>query len=85
MTLTADKKNRLTCRNLFTPQASFAAERDERGRIILVRVVKQESRPKVVRPVPYKGGWIMPGEVDVDKLTQEISEERHRHDESLLG
>jgi len=85
MTLTADKKGRLTCRDLFTPQASFAAERDERGRIILVRVVKQESRPKVVRPVPYKGGWIMPGEVDVDKLTQEISEERHRHDESLLG
>ena len=85
MTLTADKKGRLTCRDLFTPQASFAAERDERGPIILVRVVKQESRPKVVRPVPYKGGWIMPGEVDVDKLTQEISEERHRHDESLLG
>lgn len=85
MTLTADKKGRLTCRDLFTPEASFAAERDDHGRIILVRLAKQESPPKVVKPVAYKGGWIMPGEVDAGKLSQEIAEERQRRDENLLG
>lgn len=85
MTLTADKKGRLTCRDLFTPEASFAAERDDRGRIILVRLSKQESPPKVVKPIACKGGWIMPGEVDVEKLSQEIAEERQRRDENLLG
>jgi hypothetical protein len=85
MTLTADKKGRLTCRELFTPQATFAAERDDRGRIILVRLAKKDSPPKTVTPVAYKGGWIMPGEVDVEKLAREIAEERQRRDENLLG
>jgi hypothetical protein len=85
MTLTADKKGRLTCRDLFTPEASFAAARDDRGRIILVRLAKQESPPKVVKPIAYKGGWIMPGHVDVEKLALEIAEERQRRDENLLG
>jgi hypothetical protein len=85
MTLTADKKGRLTCRDLFTPEASFAAERDDRGRIILVRLARQESPPKVVKPVAYKGGWIMPGEVDAEKLAQDVAEERQRRDENLLG
>ena len=85
MTLTADREGRLTCRELFTPETSFAAERDESGRIILVRLVKEESPPKLVKPVSYKGGWIMPGEVDAEKLAQELAEERRRRDENLLG
>ena len=85
MTLTADRKGRLTCRELFTPEAGFAAERDESGRIILVRLVKTESPPKLVKPVFYKGGWIMPGEVDAEALAQELAEERQRRDENLLG
>ena len=85
MTLTADAKGRITCRELFPPETSFAAEKDEMGRIILVRLAKQESPPKVVKPIFYQGFWIMPGEVDMDKLTQEIKEERQRRDENLLG
>jgi hypothetical protein len=85
MTLTADQKGRLTCRELFPPRTSFAAERDEAGRIILVRLARQESPAKVVRPIPYKGGWLMPGEVDMDKLCEEIQRERQSRDENLLG
>jgi len=87
MTLTADAKGRLTCRDLFPPQASFAAERDGSGRIILVRLVKQESPPQLVKPVRYKGEWIMPdaGEYDMEKLADEMAEERRRRDEDLLG
>lgn len=85
MTLTADDKGRLTCRELFPPRASFSAEKDECGRVVLVRLVKQESPPRVVKPIPYKGGWIMPGEVDMDRLAEEIREERQQRDESLLG
>jgi hypothetical protein len=85
MTLTADKKGRLTCRDLFTPEASFAAERDESGRIILVRLVKQPSPAQLIKPVAYKGGWIMPGEVDTQKLAEELADERRQRDENLLG
>lgn len=85
MTLTSDAKGRITCRQLFPPQTRFAVEHDERGRIILVRLVKQDAPPRVVKPILYKGCWIMPGEVDMDKLTQEIREERQRRDENLLG
>lgn len=85
VTLTADSKGRITCRELFPPQTSFSAERDDSGRVILVRLAKQEMPPKVVKPIRYKDGWIMPGEVDMDKLAGEITEERQRRDENLLG
>ena len=85
MTLTADAKGRLACRGLFPPKTSFAAERDDAGRIILVRLAKQESPPKLVKPIPYKGGWIMPGDYDVEKFGDEIADERRRRDEDLLG
>ena len=76
MTLSVDDKGRLTCRKLFPPHASFAAEQDDAGRIILTRLKKEERAPKLVKPIRYKDGWLMPGEVDMDKLVQELAQER---------
>jgi hypothetical protein len=85
MTLTADEKGRLTCRELFPPRAAFDARTDGLGRVVLTRLAKQEHPPKLVRPVRYKDGWLMPGEVDMEKLVQEIAQERQAQDENLLG
>jgi len=85
MTLSVDDKGRLTCRKLFPPHTSFAAETDDAGRIILTRLKKEERPPKLVKPVRYKDGWLMPGEVDLDKLTEELAQERQARDENLLG
>ena len=85
MTLTADDKGRLTCRDLFPPRTSFDAERDEMGRIVLTRLAKKESPAKLVKPIPYKGAWLMPAEVDLDRMVEEISQERQHRDENLLG
>ena len=85
MTLSVDDKGRLSCRKLFPPRTSFAAEMDDAGRIILTRLKKDERPPKLVKPVRYKDGWLMPGEVDMEKLTQEIAKERQARDENLLG
>ena len=85
MTLTADEKGRLTCRELFPPRAAFDAQKDELGRVVLTRLAKQEHPPKLVEPIRYKDGWLMPGEVDMDKLVEELSQERQTGDENLLG
>jgi len=85
MTLTADEKGRLTCRELFPPRAAFDAQKDELGRVVLTRLARQEHPPKLVKPIRYKDGWLMPGEVDMDKLVQEIAQERQARDENLVG
>ena len=85
MTLTADAKGRIACKELFPPRTSFSAEKDAAGRVVLTRLVKAESQCRTVKPVFYKGGWIMPGEVDVEKLADEIRQARERRDEDLLG
>ncbi len=85
MTLTADEKGRLTCRELFPPRTAFEARTDELGRVVLTRLSKQEHPPKLVKPIRYKGGWLMPGEVDMEKLVHEIAEERQARDENVLG
>ncbi len=85
MTLTADDKGRLTCRELFPPRAVFDAQKDESGRVVLTRLAKQEHSARLVKPVKYKDGWLMPGEVDIDRLVQEIKEERRTRDENVLG
>ncbi len=64
MTLTADDKGRLTCQELFPPRAGFDAQKDERGRVTLTRLVKQEQPPKLVKPIRYKDGWLRPGDVE---------------------
>ena len=83
--MTVDDKGRLTCRKLFPPHASFDAKLDDAGRIVLTRLAKEERRPRVVKPIRYKGLLVMPGEVDVEKLAEEISEERQKRDALLLG
>ncbi len=85
MTLTAEEKGRFTCRELFPPRTAFEAQTDEMGRVVLARLAKQEHPPKLVKPIRYKDGWLMPGEVDMDKLVQEIAHERQVRDENLLG
>ena len=37
-------------------------------------------RDSVSKTLPYKGRWLMPAEVDMDKLTEEIVQERQRRD-----
>jgi len=85
MTLTADDKGRLTCRELFPPKTTFEAECDEAGRIVLTKLVRQKSLAQLVKPIRYKGFWIMPGEVDAEKLADEVKREREQRDADLLG
>ena len=85
MVLTADNKGRLTCRELFPPNAVFEATRDPSGKVTLVQLKRQEGKRKVVRPVAYKGFLMFPmegAELDAEVLSRDIQEER---DESLLG
>ncbi len=76
MTLTADEKGRLTCRELFPPRTVFEAQTDEMGRVFLTSLAKQEHLPKLVKPIRYKDCWLMLGELDMDKLGEEIAQER---------
>jgi hypothetical protein len=85
MTLTADEKGRLTCRELFPPRAALDAHKDELGRVVLTRLAKQEHPPRLVKPIRHKDGWLMPCEVDMDKLVEEIAQERRAQDENILG
>ena len=45
MKLIADDKGRLTCRELFEPRATFDADCDSHGRVILTRL--NPARPRV--------------------------------------
>jgi hypothetical protein len=85
MTLTADEKGSLTCRELFPPLAHFEAETDEAGRVVLTKLPAPETPAKLVKPIQYKGFWIMPGKVDAEKLTEELQQERERRDANFLG
>lgn len=85
MTLTADDKGSLTCRDLFPPRASFEALQEPGGRVVLVRLKPAERQMKVVRPIQKKDLWLLPGELDADALAAEINEEREIRDASLLG
>ncbi len=85
MELTVDEQGRLTCRELFPPMSRFEAKADVSGRIVLTRLTDEGGQAKVVRPIAYKGFWIIPGEVDAEKLAQELREEREQRDADLLG
>ncbi len=85
MTVTADDKKRVVL-PAAKPGDRFDVQVSAEGTFILRRLEPVLSpAPKLVKPIPYKGGWLMPGEVDMDKLTQEIVQERQRRDENLLG
>jgi hypothetical protein len=88
VTLTADNKGRLTCRDLFPPHASFEAVQEPDGRVTLIRLVRAERKPRVVKPIVRKGLLVLPTngvEVDTAALDQEIREERERENAHLLG
>ena len=42
MTLTADSKGRIACRDLFPPHASFEALKEPDGRVTLIRLRREE-------------------------------------------
>jgi len=85
MTVTADDKKRVVLPSA-KPGDRFDLQTSGEGTFVLRRLepVKPPA-PKLVKPIPYKGGWLMPGEVDMDKLNEEIAQERQRRDENLLG
>ena len=84
MTLIADKKGRLTRPGLFPPGTSFDAKRDETGRIVLICLDGKKIWPNLVNPIPYKGAWLMPAELDLEQLVAEIRQERQFGNGGLL-
>src|SRR6267154_1704611 len=72
VTVTADDKKRVVLPSA-KPGERFDLQTSGEGTFVLRRLepVKPPA-PKLVKPIPYKGGWLMPGEVDMDKLTEEI-------------
>lgn len=85
MTLTADSKGRICCRELFEPNASFEATKEPDGRVTLVRLRRQESKVRLVKPVLRGGLLVLPikaGELDQEALDREIRKER---DAVILG
>src|SRR5258708_1791859 len=85
MTVTADDRKRVVL-PAAKPGDCFDVQASGDGTYVL-RLLDpiQSPRAAQVKLIPYKGAWLMPGEVDMDKLTQEIAQERQRRDENLLG
>jgi bifunctional DNA-binding transcriptional regulator/antitoxin component of YhaV-PrlF toxin-antitoxin module len=52
-----------------------------RGRKLIADVTKTAT----VRPVFYQGFWMMPGQVDTDRLADEVKQAREERAEMLLG
>jgi hypothetical protein len=85
MTVIADDKKRVVLPSA-KPGDRFEVESSAEGTFVLRRLESAEPAvTKLVKPILYKGAWLMPGEVDMDKLTEEIVQERQRRDENLLG
>ena len=88
MTLTADSKGRIACRDLFPPHASFEARKEPDGRVTLIRLRREDRKPRLVKPVVRKGLLVLPmenAELDSEALDREIREERERENARLLG
>lgn len=85
MTLTADKKSRIASRELFPPHSSFEALKEPDGRIVLLRLRRDERPAQLVKPVRQKGLWVLPGQLDGEALTAEIQHARESRDAGLLG
>jgi hypothetical protein len=52
-----------------------------RGRKLIADVTKTAT----VGPVFFQGFWMMPGQVDTDRLADEVKQAREERDEMLLG
>ena len=88
MTLTADSKGRIACRELFPPHASFEAIKSADGRVTLIRLRREERKPLLVKPVRRHGLLVLPvpaDELDSEALDAEIREERENENADLLG
>lgn len=88
MTLTADNKGRIACRKLFPPHASFEATKELDGKVTLVRLRREERKPRIVKPILRKGLLVLPvkgAELETEALDREIREEREKENARLLG
>jgi hypothetical protein len=54
--------------------------RFEGGEIRGRKLVPAEEKVSTVKPVLYRGVWMLPGEVDVDKLAEEVKQARKDRD-----
>src|SRR5712671_3178913 len=69
VTVTSDDKKRVVLPSA-KPGDRFDLQASEEGTFVLRRLEPVQScAPKLVKPIPYKSGWLMPGDVDMDKLT----------------
>ena len=72
VTVTADDKKRVVL-PAAKPGDRFDLQASAEGNFVLRRLEPTQSPvPRLVKPIPYKRGWLMPGEVDMDKLIEEI-------------
>lgn len=88
MTLTADNKGRIACRELFPPHASFEAIKESDGKVTLIRLRRDERKLEMVKPILRNGLLVLPiegGELDTEALDKEIREEREKENGRLLG
>src|ERR1035441_4701916 len=73
MTLTAYSKGRIACRDLFPPHASFEALKEPDGRVTLIRLRREEKKPRLVKPIVRKGLLVLPMDnVELDSEALEI-------------
>jgi hypothetical protein len=73
---------------LFPPHASFEALKEPDGRVTLIRLRREDRKPRLARPILRKGLLVLPmdnAELDTDALDREIREERERENARLLG
>ena len=59
--------------------------RFEDGEIRGRKLRSQAGTVQTVKPVFYKGLWLLPGEVDTDRLAEEIQTGREEREARLLG
>jgi hypothetical protein len=85
MTVTADNKKRVVLPSA-KPGDRFDLVKSDKATFVLRRLEPIQARQaSLVKPVRYKDGWVIPCELDIEKLTEEIRQERERRDEDLLG
>ena len=73
---------------MFPPHASFEALKEPDGRVTLIRLRREERKPRLAKPIVRKGLLVLPmgnAELDTEVLDREIREERERENARLLG
>ena len=73
---------------MFPPHASFETLKEPDGRVTLIRLRRENRKPRLVKPILRKGLLVLPmdsAELDSVALDREIREERERENARLLG